>query len=145
MSSLGGVVNALFLSSNGESSRSMLQKMTLDENGVIGDKFYAKDIARSVLLTSIDSYNLTKQNGIDVDFGLLGENILMDFNPYGLKFGTLIQIGDVLLEISQNCTICNHLSAIDKKLPKLLKDSRGIFAKVIKGGVISVGDKIAVL
>lgn len=145
MSSVVGVVNALFLSNKGESSRSILQKITLDQNGVLGDKFYAKDISRSVLLTSMDSYNLTQQNGISVDFGLLGENILMDFNPYNLKIGTHIQIGNALLEISQNCTICNHLSAIDKKLPKLLKNSRGIFAKVIKGADISVGDKIIIL
>jgi MOSC domain-containing protein YiiM len=54
-------------------------------------------------------------------------------------------MGEVLLQISQNCTICDHLSSIDEKLPDLLKDDRGIFAKVIKGGVIKKGDEIYLL
>jgi MOSC domain-containing protein YiiM len=78
-------------------------------------------------------------------FGSLGENILIDYNPYHLTAGDQLRIGEVLLEISQNCTMCDHLSKIDENLPTLLKDDRGIFAKVIKGGVIQPGDEITLL
>ncbi len=67
-------------------------------------------------------------------FGSLGENILIDYNPYHLNAGDQLRMGEVVLQISQNCTICDHLSKIDETLPTLLKDDRGIFAKVIKGG-----------
>ncbi len=137
-----GKVLKLFISKPQLKDRITLENLRVDQNGVIGDKFYAKDITRSVLLTSKDSYDLAKVNNIEINFGLLGENILMDFNPYSLDAGTRIKIGEAILEIAQNCTICNHLSVVDKKLPKLLKNDRGIFAKTIIDGTIKVGDEI---
>ncbi len=53
----------------------------LDKGGVLGDKFYQKNIDRSVLISTIESYELARAKGIEVSFGSLGENILMDFNP----------------------------------------------------------------
>ncbi len=137
-----GEVLEVFVSLKGDSKRISKGFLELDKNGVIGDKFYAKDVERSVLLTTIDSYNMVLANGIEIFYGSLGENILIDFNPYALPIGTKIQIGGVIFEISQNCTICNHLSIIDKSLPKLLKDDRGIFVKVVKSGTIYKGDKV---
>lgn len=123
-------------------SKKSVDRMFLDKKGVINDKFYAKDINRSVLISSIDSYKLAQDRDIELDYGQLGENILIDYNPYRLKSGARIQIGEAILEISQNCTLCKSLTKIDNKLPKLLKDDRGIFAKVIKAGEIKERDKI---
>ena len=123
-------------------SKKSVDRMLLDEKGVVNDKFYAKDINRSVLISSIDSYILAQDRDIELEYGKLGENILIDYNPYGLKSGTKIQIGEAILEISQHCTLCKSLTKIDRKLPKLLKDDRGIFAKVIKAGEIKERDKI---
>lgn len=140
-----GQILKLFISAAQSSQRVEKPVIVLDELGVIGDKFYNKDNARSILLTSTDSYDLIKNYDIDMPSGYLGENLLMDYNPYSLAIGTRLKIGDTILEISQNCTICNHLSVIDKRIPKLLKDDRGIFAKAIQGGEISVGDDIYLL
>ena len=137
-----GEVLELFVSVKGDSTRIAKKVIELNENGVVGDKFYAKDRERSVLLTTIDSYSMALANNIEMSYGSLGENILIDYNPYALPIGTKIQIGEVILEVSQNCTICNHLSIIDKSLPKLLKDDRGVFVKVVKSGSIEKGDKI---
>ena len=123
-------------------SKQKSDELLLDESGVVGDKFYAKNTSRSVLLISQKSYDLAKKAGINPPYGSLGENILLDFNPYNLPLGTKIKIADVVLEISQNCTLCNSLSKVDAKLPKLLKEDRGIFAKVVKGGVIKENEKI---
>lgn len=139
-----GKIIKLFISKADQKQRVSLNEIEVDENGVVGDKFYAKDVVRSILLTSQDSYNLAKEHGIDLEHSLLGENILMDFNPYNLEQGTKIKMGEVILEISQNCTICNHLSAVDTKLPKLLKNHRGIFARVLKGGIIKVNNDIII-
>ncbi len=145
MSNQVGRVAGLFISKKGDSQRTAMSSIILDEMGVLEDKFYAKDIDRSILLTSLDSYNLAKEHSIDIPFGYLGENILMDFNPYKIPIKTKLQIGEAVVEISQNCTICNHLSTVDKRLPKLLKNDRGIFAKVIKSAAIKIDDKIYTL
>ncbi len=108
-------------------------------------KYYDKNIQRSVLITSKASYDLANKNNIQLPFGSLGENILITYNPYHLSSGDTLRIGDVVLEISQNCTMCDHLSKIDKDLPTLLKDDRGIFARVIESGVIKKEDEIYLL
>lgn len=145
MKSNVGKVLDLFISEKGRSSRTHKAQLFLDKNGIIGDKFYAKDLQRSILLTSIDSYRLALDHEIEIEHGTLGENILIDYNPYHLSMGVKIKIGMVILEVTQNCTICNHLSSVDKKLPKLLKDDRGIFVKVVQDGIIKEDDNIYIL
>lgn len=140
-----GEVLDLFISVKGESQRISKMLVNLDEEGVIDDKFYAKNRERSVLLTTIESYVMAEKESIVMPYGSLGENILIDFNPYALEMGRKIQIGEVLFEITQNCTICDHLSVIDEKLPHLLKDDRGIFVKVLEAGRVAKGDKIYLL
>ena len=117
-------------------------KITLDARGVLDDKFYDKDTQRSILIGSLESYTLAKENNIDMPYGSLGENILMDYSPYHLNVGEQIKIGDLILEITQNCTLCKGLSKVDPKAPKLLKAHRGIFAKTVTDGSIINGDLI---
>jgi len=145
MNYIGKIIH-LFISQNGNKHRLPKKNLTLDKQGILQDKFYAKDIDRSVLITTIESYNLALEHDISMPFGTLGENLLVDYNLYHLPNNTKLQIGqNVLIEISQPCTMCDHLSKIDKKLPKLLKKDRGIFAKVIQGGTIQEGDKVYLL
>ncbi len=115
--------------------------LTLDKNGILNDKHYNKDPERSILISSLESYHMAKEKlGVQMPEGYLGENLLIDVNPYHLSHGTQLHIGTAILEITQNCTLCNHLSKLDKRIPKLLKNDRGIFAKVIQAGTIKVND-----
>ena len=139
--SIGRVIE-LFISKRDKSKRIPQSTLELDINGIVGDKFYAKDIERSILLTSVTSYELALKYGIKIPYGALGENILIDYNPYALSIGKKLKIGKVILEVTQNCTICNHLSVIDKRLPRLLKDDRGIFVKVVTVGSIEKNSEI---
>lgn len=145
LSKVVGEVLKLFISKRGEASRIDKKEIFLDTKGIINDKFYGKDLQRSVLLSTLDSYQLVKEHHIEMSYGLLGENILLDYNPYHLSVGSRLKMGTSILEVTQNCTICHHLSVIDKRLPKLLKDDRGIFVKVIESGKISKGDKVYLL
>lgn len=140
-----GKVTALFVSVEGISDRLAKPMLSLDEKGIIEDKYYNKNPQRSVLITSEASYALVSHHNIHMNLGSLGENILIDYNPYHLKAGQQLKIGDVILEISQNCTMCDHLSSIDERLPVLLENDRGIFAKVIHAGSIKQEDDIYLL
>ncbi len=135
-----GTLSSLFFSP--PTGRQASKELHLDGNGIINDKHYDKDRDRSVLLTSLDSYLLVKSHGIETEYGVLGENLLMDYNPYRLPVGSRLKIGAVILEISQPCTLCKSLSNIDSRVPKLLKKDRGVFAKVIEAGTIAEGDEI---
>jgi len=142
MTKVGNVSSLFYSTANGSAFAS---ELLLDEKGIVKDKHYNKNIERSVLVASLDSYVLAKNHGIDVPYGALGENLLIDYNPYHLQAGAKIKIANVTLEISQHCTLCKSFTKIDAKLPKLLKDDRGIFAKVIKSGSIKEGDDIYLL
>ncbi len=138
-----GKVSSLYYSP--PNGRTSVNSFDLDSKGIISDKHYNKCIDRSVLITSLESYTLAKKHGINVSYGALGENILIDYNPYHLTVGTKVKIGKVILEINQACTLCKSLTNIDSKLPKLLKNDRGIFAKVIEYGSIKEDDDIYLL
>ena len=142
-----GKVLELFITKDDiQKTRKSVQEIEVDANGIINDKFYNKNVQRAILITSLESYNLSKANGIDIAQGVLGENILIDINPYSLLSGDRLNIAGVELEITQNCTLCKGLTTVNAKLPKLLKNDRGIFAKVIShSGTISIGDKVEIL
>ena len=139
--SLGKVIK-LYTTLKGDAHRHQHQSLSLDAEGVIGDKFHAKALERSVLIASTDSYRLVEENNIAIEEGSLGENILIDWNPYHLLPGETFRIGELILQITQNCTICKGLSNVDPKLPKLLKNDRGIFAKVLHSASINIGDRV---
>ncbi len=142
MTKVGNVSSLFYSTANGST---LTSELLLDKKGIVKDKHYNKNIERSVLIASLDSYALAKNHGIDVPYGSLGENLLIDYNPYHLQAGARLKIGNVTLEISQHCTLCKSFTKIDAKLPKLLKDDRGIFAKVIKSGRIKEEDDIYLL
>lgn len=142
--SVGKIIN-LFISKKNFSGRIKQSELVLDENGIFADKFYGKDISRSVLITSIKAYELVKEKSIKIEYGDLGENILVDFDLNILQDKTNIKIGDMILEVVQKCTLCNSLSKIDKDLPLLLKNDRGIFAKVVQRGLIKESDTVEII
>ena len=84
-----GNISSLFCSTlNG---RIPAAELLLDTKGIIKDKHYSKNIERSVLIASLDSYELAKSHGIDVPSGALGENLLIDYNPYHLTAGSRLK------------------------------------------------------
>lgn len=138
-----GKVLRLYISTGiPERPRREVQKLQVDENGVKEDKFYAKDPNRAILISCIQSYELAKTNDITIEEGVLGENIYIDIDPYSLLPGDIIEIGECRFEVTQNCTLCKGLAQINPKLPRLLKDDRGIFVRALQKGSISVDDTV---
>ena len=117
--------------------RPIVPKLNLIENyGIQDDKFAGKKLDQTVMIVGLESYEIAKENNIDLSFGSLGENILLDFDPHDFEVGIQFFIGDSIIEITQVCTVCNHLNVFDEKLPQLLKSRRGLYCKIIKSGTI---------
>lgn len=141
----GKVLKLFTTKSDKDKTRINISHINADENGILNDKFYNKNNQRAILITSLQSYDIASNKNINLPDGALGENILIDISPYHLSAGNRLIIGETTLEITQNCTLCKGLSAINAKLPKLLKEDRGIFAKIISGpGIIKVGDVVSI-
>lgn len=141
-----GKVLALFRAIKGKQGREPVDTVTIDAQGILGDKNYGKHPNRTILITSEEaSYGLAKAHGITMPYGALGENIVIDIDPYTLRAGDQIQIGETVVAITQNCTLCSSLGKVDPALPELLKDDRGIFAKTVQAGTIGIGDVVTFL
>ena len=139
---VGNVIEMFYSTSNGRVNTTAL---ALDSKGVLEDKYYNKDTDRSVLIASLDSYKLAQNSGIDIAYSALGENLLIDYNHYHLKPGSRIKIGDLILEISQKCTLCKSLAKVDDALTKHLKTNRDILATLINNVTIHTKEKIYLL
>lgn len=104
--------------------------------GIKNDKFAGKDEDKSVMIVGMKAYDIAKSNGINLEFGSFGENILFDFDPHEFDTGTILKVGEVEIQITQACTICNHLSVFGKELPFLVKYHRGLYCRVLNNGRI---------
>lgn len=117
--------------------RPLVSELNLIEDyGIENDKFAGKKLDQTVMIVGLKSYEIAKENGIDLEFGCLGENILLDFDPHVFLVGKQLTIGNSIIEITQVCTVCNHLSVFDENLPKLLKNRRGLYCRIVKSGII---------
>ena len=109
-------------------------KITLKKNyGVIGDGHGGIDHKQ----VSLVGVKMSKEDNKNYPYGSFAENITTEgIVLYNLKVGDKIQVGDVLLQVSQiGKTI--HPTNFKTMLPK-----EGIFAIVLKGGSIRKGDSI---
>ncbi len=139
MKKLGNVID-VFIAPEGLSSgvRKKMEYIELKKDyGIVGDKFAQKNLDRTVLIVGTIAYDIAKENNIDLELGSLGENIVVDFNPNILDIGDIINIDELKLEITEVCTICNHLSVYNKNLPSLIKNDRGFYCKIKQSGKIS--------
>ena len=114
----------------------------IKNHGIKDDKFAGKKLHRSVMMIGTIAYDIAKQNTIELQLGSLGENILLDFDPHTLEIGSQLQIGEAILEITDVCTTCSHLSLHGENLPELLNGHRGVYATIIQSGIIKNGDSV---
>ena len=61
-----------------------------------------------------------------------------------LPIGTRLRCGDALLEITQIGKACHAHCDIYHQVGDCIMPREGVFARVLKGGVISVGDEMHV-
>jgi len=144
---IGKVIDT-FSAKKGQSGlpRPRVNSLNLIEGfGIEEDKFAAKDLQKTVMIVGEYSYKIASKEDINIEAGSLGENILFDFNPHDYSLGTKFKIGQAIIQITENCTICNHLSVFGKKLPLIVKDCRGIYCTILKSGVIKKDDNIELI
>jgi MOSC domain-containing protein YiiM len=120
--------------------------------GMEGDA-HAGTAFKEVSLLSIESIRKQKEceriksKNIALKEGDFAENITTEgVDLSGLGIGTLIRAGaDSILKITKIGRECHTYCQIYKKTGSCIMPKEGIFASVIKGGIIHKGDTIQVL
>ncbi len=125
--------------------RPVVQKLVLEEGyGIEGDKFAGNELDKTVMIIGKKSYDMANDVGIELKGGSYGENLLLNIDPHELDIGDRLKLNDAVIEISEKCSICDHLAVFGSKLPKLIRKHRGLYCKIIKSGTIEVGSILLV-
>jgi len=114
--------------------------------GVVGDA-HAADWHRQVSLLALESIEKMRALGLNVGPGSFAENLTTQgMDLLSLPIGSQVRVGEeAILEITQHGKICHDRCAIYYQVGDCVMPREGVFAKVIKGGLVKVGDKIELL
>ena len=114
----------------------------ITEFGIGGDA-HAGDWHRQVSFLGQNEIDAFKARGAQVEAGAFGENIVAEgFTFKNLPVGTRLKSGDVFFEITQIGKECHSHCAIYHQVGDCIMPREGVFARVLHGGKISVGDEL---
>jgi MOSC domain-containing protein YiiM len=115
------------------------------DHGIVGDA-HAGNWHRQISLLSFEKIEDFRSRGGEVDFGAFGENVVVEgIDLSKLPVGTKLAIGDILLEVTQIGKVCHDRCHIFYTVGDCIMPREGIFTKVLKGGIVKVGNTIEVL
>ena len=113
--------------------------------GIEGDA-HAGKWHRQVSLLSYEVIEDFKKTGIDIRDGAFGENIIVSgYDLKTFKPGTVIRIGDVILELTQIGKECHSHCVIYNTVGDCIMPREGVFAVVLNGGIVKPGDKVEIV
>lgn len=112
--------------------------------GIDGDA-HGGDWHRQISLLSYEKVNDFNKLGAGVGSGAFGENLVVEgFDFRTLPVGTVFRCGEVLLEMTQIGKECHTHCQIYHKMGDCIMPREGVFAKVLCGGTVSVGDELVI-
>ena len=128
------------------------KKGTIDEGalredyGLVGDAHADCCTHRQVSLLAVESINKMQNLGFDIGPGDFAENLTTEgIGLASLPIGTYVSIGkEAILEITQIGKECHTGCAIFRQIGKCIMPKEGVFARVIRGGLVKTGDPIRI-
>ncbi|MCX7923717.1 MAG: MOSC domain-containing protein [Clostridia bacterium] len=102
---------------------------------------------RQVSFLGQESIDKMKARGVKgLCTGKFAENITTEgIELYSLGIGTKLHIGEVIFEITQIGKECHQKCAIYHQVGDCVMPKEGIFARVLKAGVVRPGEEIVIL
>lgn len=139
-------VLAVCISEKKGTEKKEVEKIILKEDwGIEGDA-HAGKWHRQVSLLAFEKIDAFRKKGAEVDFGAFGENIIVGgVDLRSLPVGTILEIGEARLRVTQIGKECHSHCNIYKKMGDCIMPREGIFSEVLKGGVVQKGESIKVI
>ncbi len=139
-----GVVLSINFSKKKGTAKIPMASGNFIENFGLQDDAHAGAWHRQVSLLSMESIHradFEKIHGLCE--GKFAENITTEgIVLHTLPVGTILEIGDTVMEITQIGKECHEGCEVKKTVGKCIVPKEGIFAKVLRGGVVKKGDFI---
>ena len=141
-----GKIVAVSISDKKGMKKANVTKAILKENyGIVGD-VHAGTENRQISVLAEESIKKMKAKGLDVSCGDFAENITTQgLDLLKLKIGDKLKINEALLGISQIGKTCHSRCNIYYQAGDCIMPREGIFARVLKDGVIRPGDAMEVV
>lgn len=141
-----GKIMAVCISEKRGTQKKNIDKVCLIENfGLEGDA-HGGNWHRQVSLLSYEKVRAFEEKGISVEDGAFGENLLVEgFDFKTLPVGTRFRCGEVLLEMTQIGKECHSHCEIYQAVGDCIMPREGVFARVLHGGMIQIGDVMEIV
>ena len=142
---MGNVIAVCISEKKGVQKRNVGSARFIEDWGIENDA-HAGKWHRQVSLLSPDRVEEFRARGAVVDDGAFGENLVVSgFDFKNLPVGTKFRCNDVLLEMTQIGKQCHAHCEIYKVMGDCIMPREGVFARVLHGGTISVGDTLSIV
>lgn len=114
--------------------------------GLIGDAHADSCSQRQVSLLAIESINKMRSQGFNVGPGDFAENLTCErIDLASLPVGVRLSVGkEIILELTQIGKKCHTGCAIFQQTGKCIMPKEGVFAKVVRGGLVKAGDEVQI-
>ena len=142
---MGNVIAVCISEKKGVQKRNVGSARFIEDWGIENDA-HAGKWHRQVSLLSHDRVEEFRARGAVVEDGAFGENLVVSgFDFKNLPVGTKFCCNDVLLEMTQIGKQCHAHCEIYKVMGDCIMPREGVFARVLHGGTISVGDTLSIV
>jgi len=140
-----GVVKAVCISKEkGVAKKDVGRGELIAQHGLKGDA-HAGDWHRQISLLSLQKIEAFRAKGAEVEYGAFGENLVVDGIDFAnLPLGTKFRCGDALLEMTQIGKECHNHCEIYHRMGDCIMPREGVFARVLQGGTIQIGDEFQI-
>jgi MOSC domain-containing protein YiiM len=117
-----------------------------EDFGLVGDAHADCRTRRQVSLLAVESIHKMRDHGIDVGPGDFAENLTTQgLDITSLPIGSRLIVGDgIILELTQIGKKCHTKCAIFHQAGTCIMPKEGVFARVLRGGIINAGDTIRI-
>lgn len=141
---MGKILGICISEHKGTQKKEVPEAVLIEDWGIEGDA-HAGKWHRQVSLLGSEQIEEFRARGAEVDYGAFGENLIVEgFHLRMLPIGTIFQVGDAVLELTQIGKECHSHCQIYKKMGDCIMPREGVFTKVLKGGAIKKGDEIVI-
>ena len=142
---MGKIIAVCVSEKKGTQKKNVGSATLVADHGIENDA-HAGNWHRQVSLLSYEKVEDFRAKGAVVDDGAFGENLVISgFDFKTLPIGTRFRCNDVILELTQIGKECHAHCAIYHAMGDCIMPREGVFARVLHGGTVSVGDEFTIL
>jgi len=130
----------------GTKKEAVAEGLFKEDYGLIGDAHADCQTNRQVSLLATESIDKMRSRGLNLSPGDFAENITTEgVDLLHLPIGTRILVSDeVILEVTQIGKECHTACAIRRQVGQCIMPKEGVFARVVRGGLVKPGDKVKI-